>query len=130
MVGVQGLNGLWRAIQTVWASLWSDAAILYRAELGLDPRESAMAVVLQQLVSAEVSGVAFAVAPQSTDSSQALVEAVPGLCQQLVDGHLDPDQYWLDRKTKKLIRFRRGENALGGSTKPLLTDKDLQAQIN
>ncbi|MBM4201389.1 MAG: hypothetical protein FJ189_08905, partial [Gammaproteobacteria bacterium] len=35
---VFGAEALLDAVRTVWASLWSDAALLYRQELGLDPR--------------------------------------------------------------------------------------------
>ena len=38
-----------KAVRLVWASLWSDAALLYRQELGLDVERSTMAVVVQEL---------------------------------------------------------------------------------
>jgi pyruvate,water dikinase len=83
------------AIRTVWASLWSDGALLYRKELGLDPVNSGMAVLIQQMVIGERSGVLFTVAPQ--DSRQMMVEAVWGLNQALVDGTIEPDRWRLDR---------------------------------
>ena len=49
-VNVRGLDAVLEHVRLVWASLWSDAALLYRRELGLDPRRSAMAVVVQELV--------------------------------------------------------------------------------
>jgi pyruvate,water dikinase len=41
----------------VRASLWSDAALFYRQELGLDAARSVMAVVVQGLVAGRASGV-------------------------------------------------------------------------
>ena len=49
-VNVAGLEAILDHIRRVWASLWSDAAILYRRELHLDPAASAMAVVIQDVV--------------------------------------------------------------------------------
>jgi len=89
------------ALKKVWASLWSDRAILYRQELGLDATESTMAVVIQPLVIGDVSGIVFSRGP--TDSSQMVVEAVYGLNQGLVDGAVAPDR-WLINHGDKTIR--------------------------
>jgi pyruvate,water dikinase len=79
------------AIRTVWASLWSDGALLYRNELGLDPGKSGMAVIIQEMVVGEVSGVLFSRAPQ--DRKVMMVEAVWGLNQALVDGTIEPERW-------------------------------------
>ena len=79
----------------VWASLWSDAALLYRQELGLDVAQSAMAVVVQEMAPGERSGIVFSQNPG--EPSQAVVEAVHGLNQGLVDGAIEPDRWVLDR---------------------------------
>jgi phosphoenolpyruvate synthase/pyruvate phosphate dikinase len=82
-------------VRLVWASLWSDAALLYRRELGTrPPRRSTMAVVVQEIVAGERSGVAFSRHPERED--QALIEAVHGLNQGLVDGTVEPDRWVLD----------------------------------
>jgi len=60
VVGVQGGEALLAAVRIVWSSLWSDAALLYRRELALDPVRSRMAVLVQELVATDRSGVAFA----------------------------------------------------------------------
>jgi len=52
ILNVQGKQSVLRAVQTVWASLWSDAALLYRKELCLDPIKSRMAVIVQEMVPA------------------------------------------------------------------------------
>lgn len=75
--------GLARAVRQVWASLWSDRAVLYRAELGLDPDASAMAVLLQPMVPGRVSGVLFTASP--LHEGQAVVEAAAGSARGVVD---------------------------------------------
>jgi len=94
-VNVHGLEAVLEHVRLVWASLWSDAALLYRRELGLDPLRSRMAVVVQEIVAGERSGVAFSRHPDRDD--QALVEAVHGLNQGLVDGTVEPDRWVLER---------------------------------
>ena len=71
-------------MRLVWASLWSDRALLYRRELNLDVRRSAMAVLIQALVPGDRSGVAFSRNP--LNDAQAVIEAVHGLNEGLVDG--------------------------------------------
>jgi pyruvate,water dikinase len=100
-VNVRGTDAILEHIRLVWASLWSDAALLYRQELGLDVERSTMAVVVQEIVVGEQSGVAFGRSPN--DESQAVIEAVYGLNQGLVDGTVEPDRWMLDRKTGEPI---------------------------
>jgi len=100
-VNVRGAEAVLTHIRLVWASLWSDAALLYRRELGLDPRRSTMAVVVQELVVGERSGVCFTVDPR--DAARSLVEAVHGLNQGLVDGSVEPDRWELDRATGAIV---------------------------
>jgi len=47
IVGVKGDRAVLDAVRSVWASLWSDAALLYRRELSLDPHRSRMAVLVE-----------------------------------------------------------------------------------
>ncbi len=103
-VNVVGLEAVLDHIKLVWASLWSDAALLYRRELGLDVRKSSMAVVIQEMVAGDASGVVFGQNPQ--DPSQAVIEAVYGLNQGLVDGTVEPDRWLLDRETGKILDYR------------------------
>jgi len=106
-VNVLGVAAILEHIKLVWASLWSDAALLYRRELGLDPRRSVMAVVVQEIVAGERSGVAFSRHPDEED--KALVEAVHGLNQGLVDGVVEPDRWTLDRRDGAVVAHQAAE---------------------
>ena len=90
-------------IQLVWASLWSVSALLYRSELKLTPEKSAMAVVIQELITGEVSGVAFSVSPDEPECIA--VEAVHGLNQGLVDGSVEPDHWNIDRHSWEISGY-------------------------
>jgi pyruvate,water dikinase len=100
-VNVQGADAILEHICKVWASLWSDAALLYRQEIGLDVKKSSMAVVIQEIVVGEKSGVAFSQSPN--DTSQGVIESVYGLNQGLVDGAVEPDRWILSRQNKSII---------------------------
>jgi len=124
-VGVTGEQGLLEAVRLVWASLWSDAALLYQHELGLDPMRSAMAVVVQELVEENISGVAFGGDPRNPAADQSIIEAVPGLCRDLVDGVLDPDRWILRRSTGEVIEMMAGKRQDTSFSVPLLGSDDL-----
>jgi len=100
-LNVIGTDAILEHIRKVWASLWSDAALLYRQEIGLDPETSSMAVVIQEIIVGDRSGVTFSKNPN--DASQAVVEAVYGLNQGLVDGLVEPDRWILDRKSRTVV---------------------------
>ena len=100
-INIRGEEDILKHIKLVWASLWSDGALAYSQELGLDIRDSAMSVIVQELICGEKSGVAFGVNPQ--DSQQAVIECVFGLNKGLVDGDVEPDQWILDRKKGTVI---------------------------
>ena len=95
-VNIRGTEPILEHVKLVWASLWSDRALLYRQELDLDFAKSSMAVVVQELVAGEVSGVTFSINP--TDATEGVVEAVYGLNQGLVDGAVEPDRWIFHRK--------------------------------
>ena len=100
-LNVRGPEDVLEHIKLVWASTWSDAAILYRKEIGLDVENSSMAVVIQQLVHGQESGVIFGRSP--VDHSKAVVEAVHGLNQGLVDGTVEPDRWMIDLVSGKIV---------------------------
>ncbi|WP_342305041.1 PEP/pyruvate-binding domain-containing protein [Methanolobus sp. ZRKC5] len=101
-VNIKGLESILEHIRLVWASLWSDAAFLYRKELGLDIKHSTMAVMVQELITGEVSGIIFSSSPEN--SKQMIIEAVHGLNKGLVDGDVEPDRWIIDRENAVIIQ--------------------------
>ena len=59
-----------------------------------------MAVVIQPMVEATTSGVAYSIHPVTGRLNQVMINAVPGLAAPLVDGTVRPDQYVVDVTTK------------------------------
>ncbi|GLI56108.1 hypothetical protein PM10SUCC1_16220 [Propionigenium maris DSM 9537] len=107
-------------IKLVWSSLWSDSALLYRREMDLNIYRSSMGVVVQEMISGEVSGVAFSKNPLD-GREEIIIEAVEGLNQKLVDGEVEPSRWIIDK----------GSNSVDTSTQaievsPLLSREDLE----
>lgn len=125
IIGVRGKRAVDDAVRLVWASLWSDAALLYRRELGLDPARSRMAVVVQEMVDADSSGVAFARDPRDMGKDHAIIEAVPGPGSLLVDGLVDPDRWVMDRATHGVVGWDPGQRE-DPNEEPLLEPQDLR----
>jgi pyruvate,water dikinase len=106
-VNIRGVDAVLKHVRLVWASLWSDAALLYRHEIGLDVSRSAMAVVVQELMVGDTSGVTFTRDP--THDRQAVIEAVHGLNQGLVDGTIEPDRWTIRRDTGQIVTHTPAE---------------------
>jgi len=119
-LGVTGFTPVLDAVRLVWASLWSDAAMLNRLELALDPGRSSMAVLLQPMRNEPVSGVAFGRDPVEFRADHALIEAVPGQCSGLVDGEVEPDRWKLKRFTGEVLDYQPGTRENDEPNLPLL----------
>jgi phosphoenolpyruvate synthase/pyruvate phosphate dikinase len=100
-MNVCGVYSILEHIRLVWASLWADGALLYRQEMGLDVTKSSMAVLVQELIRGDKSGVVFGENPN--DEGQAVIESVYGLNQGLVDGTVEPDRWILDREEGTIL---------------------------
>jgi len=95
-LNVRGAKELGAAIKSVHASASSVAVEAYRRTLGITERPR-MAIVIQEMIDASISGVAFSLDPTGTESHHVLVEAVFGLGEGLVGGDLCADRGWVDR---------------------------------
>jgi pyruvate,water dikinase len=81
------------AVRACWAALWSTRALRYTATHGLDPADTAMALIVQPLVAARVSGGGLS----QTAEGRMLVNATFGLGAAIAQGEVAPDRYVLDR---------------------------------
>ena len=90
------------AVQDCWASLFESQAIAYRQRRGFDHLEVGIAVVVQQMVQSERSGVMFTLHPVTGARDKIIIEAVYGLGEALVSGMVTPDFYVVDKPSLKL----------------------------
>lgn len=92
-------------VKKCWASLWTERAIYYRINNGFDHKKVFLAVVVQQMVNSEVSGVAFSVNPLNSNANEIIIEAVWGLGEGLVSGQITPDHFVINKQNNTIIRY-------------------------
>ncbi|MFW5735372.1 MAG: PEP/pyruvate-binding domain-containing protein [Oceanidesulfovibrio sp.] len=97
----------------LFASLWSDRALLYRSELGLDPSLSGMAGLIQPMVDARASGICFTRSPM--DERRLVVEAHDGPGIDLVSGAVEPARWTVDRESRAVLDSSGAKTALSES---------------
>ena len=91
MLGVRDRNALLAAILACWRSFFTPHALVARATARALGDDEAIALLLQQMVEAECSGVAFSVDPVRSDSGQMVVNAAWGLGTGVVDSQTATD---------------------------------------
>ncbi len=96
---VATLDDVLRRVVDCWASLWTERAITYRDRNHVDHDLVSIAVVVQRMVPAEASGVLFTVNPRTGRRDEMVVDAAPGLGEDLVSGRVTPDSFTLDAAT-------------------------------
>lgn len=91
-----------------WASLFSPRALTYLGTHNLLEADISVAVVIQKMIDAEVSGVAFTAHPVTKDKDMILIEAGFGLGEAMVSGMVTPDSYVIDKKGLSIYDFKIG----------------------
>ncbi|MBY0442608.1 MAG: phosphoenolpyruvate synthase [Mycobacteriaceae bacterium] len=107
VTNVKGEDDLVDAVTQCWASLFSPRVITYRASRGI-VTEPAMAVVIQIMIAAERSGVAFTADPSTGERGHVVVEAAIGLGEVVVSGKVQPDTYVIDKNTCEVLEAKIG----------------------
>ncbi len=95
-------DSLLENVKRCWASLFTSRAIFYRFEKKLDSTKISVAVVVQQMIQSEVSGIAFSVHPVTQDYNQMIIEAGFGLGEAIVSGQITPDSYVVDKRSSAI----------------------------
>ncbi|MBI2695430.1 phosphoenolpyruvate synthase [Mycobacterium nebraskense] len=110
LTNVTGEDALVDSVTQCWASLFSPRVVTYRASRGFTA-DPAMAVVVQQMIASEQSGVAFTTDPSTGDPGHIVIEAALGLGEVVVSGKVQPDTYVVDKKTLNVLDVKVGYQA-------------------
>jgi pyruvate,water dikinase len=89
-------------VQDCWASFFSPRALFYRAQRGV-LGDTRMAVVVQEMVPADKSGVMFTVDPIRNRRNCMIIEGAPGLGEAVVSGEITPDHYVVSRDAGTVV---------------------------
>jgi pyruvate,water dikinase len=108
-LGVRGEAGLLTACRRCFASIFTDRAIVYRIQNGFAHLSVFLSIAVQKMVASDrgSSGVLFTLDPDSGFLDVVLVNAAFGLGEAIVQGQLDPDEFWIFKPT-----LRAGHQAL------------------
>jgi pyruvate,water dikinase len=108
-LGVRGEAALLTACRRCFASIFTDRAIVYRIQNGFDHLSVFLSIAVQRMVACDrgSSGVMFTLDPDSGFPGVVLVNAAFGLGEAVVQGQLDPDEFWIFKAT-----LRTGHHAL------------------
>jgi len=83
-------------VAAVWQSARSESVMEYRKQKGLTQSPTPPTVLIQQMVDAAVSGVAFGADPVTGDAEVVVISSVYGLGTSLVSGECDADTHYVD----------------------------------
>ncbi|MEV0119738.1 rifamycin-inactivating phosphotransferase [Streptomyces sp. NPDC050844] len=92
-LNVVGPAAVLQHVSRCWASLFTERAVTYRRRNGIDHRAVHMAVVVQQMVFPDASGILFTADPVTGNRKVATVDAGLGLGEALVSGLVNPDVF-------------------------------------
>ncbi|MCX8206942.1 MAG: phosphoenolpyruvate synthase [Methanothrix sp.] len=101
-LNVRGADAVFEAVKKCWASLYGARAIFYRVEQGFEHEKVNLSAIVQKMVDSEKSGVMFSSQP-STGEPLVVIEAAWGLGEAVVSGSVSPDNYVVDRASKKIV---------------------------
>lgn len=128
-LNIAGAAAVVQAIRRCWASMWTARALAYRQSASFEHMEARIAVVVQRMVEAEVSGVMFTANPLNARTDEIVINASWGLGEGLVSGILEPDEIILDVRSLAPRRRRIGSkevqvvrdpaNTVGTVTQPV-----------
>ncbi|MGB9748353.1 MAG: phosphoenolpyruvate synthase [Candidatus Woesearchaeota archaeon] len=102
-LNIRGNDELLEAVKKCFASLFTNRAISYRADKGFDHFKVALSVGVQKMVRSDkaCSGVMFTIDTESGFKDVVLINASYGLGENIVQGAVNPDQYYVFKPTLK-----------------------------
>ena len=97
-IGIETETDFITAVRSCWGALWATRALRYMATHEIDPADTAMAVLVQPLVTARASGGGLS----KTADGGMLLSATWGLGSAIAQGEVTPDRYELSREAELL----------------------------
>ena len=96
-LNVQGIESVLNGVRNCYASLWGNRAVSYRFHQGYDQTSVSIAVVIQEMIESEKSGVLFTVNPVNKKENEMQINASFGLGESVVSGRVTADSYIIDK---------------------------------
>ena len=144
-LNITGVDDLFEACRLCFASLFTDRAIAYRINNGFDHFDGGLSVGVMKMVRSDQasSGVIFTLDTESGLPDVVLITAAYGLGENVVQGKVDPDEYFVHKPTfaqgnrtvlrrvlgKKELTMTLADGHVGSSTKDEVTPPERQARF-
>jgi len=127
-LNIAGEKYVLEAVKKCFASLFTDRAIAYRQEMKFDHLKIGLSVGIQKMIRSDLgsSGVMFSCDTESGFGDVVLINASYGLGENIVQGKVDPDQYYVFETTLKKGFRPILEKKLGTKKTKLVYNKNPQ----
>ena len=132
-LNVKGIDELINACHKCYASLFTDRAIKYREDNHFDQTKVALSIGIQLMVRSDLaaSGVNFTLDPDTGFDKVVLVSSIWGLGENIVQGSVNPDEYFVFKPSlKKGIRQPIISRKLGSKEKTMIYDASGSGTVN
>jgi len=125
-LNIVGENAVLEAVIKCYASLYTDRAIKYREDNHFVHEKIALSVGIQKMVRSDkgCSGVGFTLEPESGFTELVHLSGVWGLGENIVQGTVTPDEFFVFKPTLRLGKNAIIQKKLGGKTETMIYGKD------
>ena len=102
-LNVSGIEDILTAVRKVYASLYNDRAISYRVHQGFEHEMVSLSAGIQQMVRSDIgsSGVMFTLDTESGFDEVVFITSAYGLGETVVQGSVNPDEFYVHKPTLK-----------------------------
>jgi len=100
-LNVCGIKGILEAVIGCYKSMFEEASLSYLVDNEVDLNNLKMAVIIQEMVNSEISGIAFTLNPLTGNDKEIVVEIAEGQGENIVSGRVNPESYsynWFEEK--------------------------------
>ncbi len=113
-LNIKGEEYVLDALKRCIASLFTNRAISYRVDKGFDHFTIALSVGVQKMARSDLaaSGVMFSIDTESGFENAVLINSIYGLGENIVQGKVNPDEYYVFKPTNKIISRKMGKKRL------------------
>lgn len=132
-LNVSGLEDIKHKIREVFASLFNDRAIAYREHQGFDHENVALSAGIQKMIRSDIatSGVMFTLDTESGFREVVLITGSYGLGEMVVQGAVNPDEFYVHKATLAEERPAILRRNLGSKTEKMVyADADSGELVN
>ena len=131
-LNITGFKNLLDAMQKVYASLYTDRAISYRAHQGFDNLDVSISVGFQRMVRSDqgASGVMFTLDTESGCEDVVFINSSYGLGETIVQGSVNPDEFYVFKKAVSNGKFPIIRKNLGEKSEKMIFAKGRKAEAS